>query len=357
MYNNIFRIKSCMEKAANGEELTIGFIGGSITQDCYASVHENCYAYRVFSWWKETFPKASFHYVNGGIGGTTSLYGVSRAITDLLMYQPDFVVVDFTVNDEATPFFQETFEGLIRRILTWPSKPGIFILNNAFYDTGINAQEYHNIIANHYGIPFFSVKDSICQQIKSGSLTIEDVSSDKLHPNDYGHNLIAEHITNILEDILIKETEYEEMATIPSPITDNAYQLSKRLTIRELSPDLQGFRADAREKTGLLDHFKNGWIGKTPGDKITFKIKASNISIQYRKTIHRPARKAKLYLDKNYDNPILLDSNFDEDWGDCLYIQNILHHGKDCEHIIEIEILPDNLEDITPFYLMSIIVS
>ena len=35
-----------------------------------------------------------------GIGGTTSHYGVSRVVTDMLMYQPDFVVVDFSVNDE-----------------------------------------------------------------------------------------------------------------------------------------------------------------------------------------------------------------------------------------------------------------
>lgn len=51
--------------------------------------------------------KWKFHYVNGGIGGTTSHYGVSRAVTDVLMYQPDFVVVDFSVNDEPDEFFQE----------------------------------------------------------------------------------------------------------------------------------------------------------------------------------------------------------------------------------------------------------
>ncbi|MDE5597723.1 MAG: SGNH/GDSL hydrolase family protein, partial [Lachnospiraceae bacterium] len=98
---DITRLQNCMKRAENGEELTIGFLGGSITQGSVATTPEKTYAYRVFTWWEKTFPNAKFNYVNGGIGGTTSHYGVSRAVTDLLMYQPDFVVMDFSVNDEA----------------------------------------------------------------------------------------------------------------------------------------------------------------------------------------------------------------------------------------------------------------
>lgn len=115
------RLKRCMQRARNGEELTIGFFGGSITQGCLASVHEKTYSYRVFEWWEKTFPKARFHYVNGGIGGTSSHFGVSRIVSDLLMYQPDIVVIDFSVNDGDEEIFQETFEGVIRKSLTWNS--------------------------------------------------------------------------------------------------------------------------------------------------------------------------------------------------------------------------------------------
>ena len=92
---NLARLKRCMQRAEKGGELTIGFLGGSITQGSLATEHESCYAYRVFRWWQENFPKSKFAYVNGGIGGTDSLFGVSRAVTDVLMYQPDVVVVDF----------------------------------------------------------------------------------------------------------------------------------------------------------------------------------------------------------------------------------------------------------------------
>ena len=96
---DLTRLKNCMRRAMKGEKLTIGFFGGSITQGCLAAEHERAYSYRVFQWWKDTFPQAEISYVNGGIGGTTSYFGVSRIWQDLLMYQPDVVVVDFSVND------------------------------------------------------------------------------------------------------------------------------------------------------------------------------------------------------------------------------------------------------------------
>ena len=123
--SDLTRLKACMRRAEAGEDVTLGFFGGSITQDSLATKHEYCYAYRVFQWWEKTFPKVKLHYVNGGIGGTTSDYGVSRVVTDMLMYQPDFVVVDFSVNDEPEKFFQETYEGLVRRMLTWSSVPAV----------------------------------------------------------------------------------------------------------------------------------------------------------------------------------------------------------------------------------------
>lgn len=354
---NLARLKSCMQRAEEGQELTIGFLGGSITQGSLATKPENTYAYRVFSWWKETFPKGKFHYVNGGIGGTSSHYGVSRAVTDVLMYQPDFVVVDFSVNDDADIFFQETYEGVIRKLLFWKSKPAVVLLNNVYYDSGENAQEYHNAVGDWYGLPHVSIKDTLYQRMKQGMYTREELTPDGLHPNDKGHGLVAQEIISFLESVRqeLDVTEIEEV--MPKSMTENAYEDAKRLTIREISPELDGFRADTREKNGHLDHFKNGWIGKKPGDKITFEIEASCIAVQYRKTIHKPAVRAKLILDKDTEHAVVLDGNFDEDWGDCLYLETVLHHGVRTKHTIEIEIPDTEQETATPFYLMALIIA
>ena len=354
---DLSRMRQCMERAVNGEELTIGFLGGSITQGSLATEPENTYAYRVFSWWKKTFPNAVFHYVNGGIGGTSSHYGVSRIVTDLLMYQPDFVVVDFSVNDDPNEFFQETYEGVIRKLISWDSKPAVLLLNNVFYDTGINAQEYHNAVGSHYGVPHVSIKDTLFCEMKNGRYKREELTPDGLHPNDLGHELVAAEIISFLEQVKEKSEAGKKLTEMPKPITLNAYENARRLTIREISPKLDGFRADTEEKTGHLDHFKNGWIGKKAGDSIVFSVDASCIAVQYRKTIQKPAMGAELILDGDRENSVLLDGNFEEDWGDCLYLESVLHHGKKKEHTVEIKILPNEVEDATPFYLMALIIA
>lgn len=354
---NYSRLQNCMERAANGEELNIAFFGGSITQGSLASSDKLTYAYHVYEWWQKNFPKAKFNYINGGIGGTTSHFGVSRVKDDLLMYNPDVVVIDFSVNDDNNnaELFQETYEGLIRNILNWPSKPAIIVLNNVYYDTGINMQSYHNAVADYYGIPHVSIKDTIYPKIKSGNIKRIDISPDGLHPNDKGHLLVANEIIKLLDKVKSMPNKDVMNSTLPKPLTTNTYEHTQRLNITNSQPILNGFRADTNEKMGHLDFFKNGWTASHVGDKITFTVDASNIAIQYKKTIHKPAPIAKVTIDGDTANSIILDGNFEETWGDCLYLQPILNHGINKQHTVEIEIIKADKNIQTPFYLLSVI--
>lgn len=110
-----------------------------------------------------------------------------------------------------------------------------------------------------------SVKDTIYQRMKAGEYTREELTQDGLHPNDKGHKLVAEEIEKFLESVKAELEVEEEEPVFPKEMTENAYENAKRLTIREISPKLCGFHADTEEKTGHLDHFKNGWIGKKQG--------------------------------------------------------------------------------------------
>ncbi len=357
-FEGVNRIKKLAERAKAGEELTIGFFGGSITQGSLASAPDKCYAYRVFDWFRKKWPDTVFHFVNGGIGGTSSHFGAARVQKDLLMYRPDFVVVDFSVNDEPDEFFQETYEGLIRRIWYSPSEPAVILLNNVFYDTGVTAEKFHTEIGDHYQIPHVSIKDTVYKEMKEGKFSREDISPDGLHPNDAGHEKVACVITEMIEEALksaSKECIGEEGNEKKSPVTANAYENAVRYTIENSQPLLKGFRADTDEKTGHLDFFKNGWYARKKGDSIRFEIEASCIAVQYRKTIKRPTPVARVILDGKIEKAVILDGNFDEDWGDCLYLQVLLHHGERKKHTIEVEITDDRGGEESPFYLLSVI--
>ena len=62
-------------------------------------------------------------------------------------------------------------------------------------------------------------------------------------------------------------------------------------------------------------------------------------------------------LDGDTAHPVRLDGNFEEDWGDCLYLQPALHHGAQKTHTMEITVLPTEDGNPTEFYLMALIVA
>ena len=364
------RLKNLMKRAANGESLVIGFLGGSITQGSLSSTPKNCYAYLVYEWWKKSFPNAAFSFVNGGIGGTTSHYGGARAWKDVLCYRPDIVTVDFSVNDDANEFFEETYEGMLRRLLTAPSDPAVVVLNNVFYDTGKNAQDYHNRIADHYGIPHVSIKDTVYPDVESGKIVRADITPDNLHPNDKGHRLVADEICKLLDSIKAemeeetiageniegKSTKTEASVLLPAPLTENAYEHSRLIQIQDNEAILDGFLVDPIEKKGMLDIFKNGWTAAHTNDKISFEIECSCLAVQYRKSVQQPVPKAKAVIDGDEAHAVILDGNFTEDWGDCLYLEPLLHHAEKKVHRIEITVT-DAKDIVRPFYLVALIVS
>ena len=364
------RLKNLMKRAVNGESLVIGFLGGSITQGSLSSTPKTCYAYLVYEWWKKSFPNAAFSFVNGGIGGTTSHYGGARAWKDVLCYRPDIVTVDFSVNDDANEFFEETYEGTLRRLLAAPSAPAVVVLNNVFYDTGKNAQDYHNRIADHYGIPHVSIKDTVYPDVESGKIVRADITPDNLHPNDKGHRLVADEICKLLDSIKAeveeetiageniegKSTKTEESILLPAPLTENAYEHSRLIQIQDNEAILDGFLVDPIEKKGLLDIFKNGWTAAHTNDKISFEIECSCLAVQYRKSVQQPVPKAKAVIDGDEAHAVILDGNFTEDWGDCLYLEPLLHHAEKKAHRIEITVT-DAKDIVRPFYLVSLIVS
>lgn len=353
---NLKRLKDCMRRAKAGEALKIGFVGGSITQGSLATAEDKCYAYHVYSWWKQTFPQAEFEYINAGIGGTTSQFGVARVQEDLLEKEPDFVIVEFSVNDKSTEHFLETYEGLVRKILKWKTNPAVLLVHSVYYDSGANAQLMHAKIGRYYDLPCVSMQSSVFAKVVDGRIPKDEITPDSLHPNDVGHRLEAENITSFLElvlgDLQTKETTY---VVKEAPLTENEYENSVRFRSENANPVLDGFCVDETPQEGITDRFKGGWTADAAGAGITFTVKGSCIGIQYRRTIDHPAQIAEVILDGKRAG--LLDANFDETWGDNLELDTIAEHIENTSHEVTIRLIEAPKEAVKPFYLVSVIAS
>ena len=88
---DISRIEKAMNKAKNGQAITIAFLGGSITQGCNATKFEDCYASRTYKWFKDKFKNVNVKYVNAGVGATGSIIGAHRVEKQVLSQNPDIV--------------------------------------------------------------------------------------------------------------------------------------------------------------------------------------------------------------------------------------------------------------------------
>lgn len=365
---NWYRIKECMRRARGGDRITIGFLGGSITQGAVASCHSNCYAHLVFEWWEKKFPKTAFTYANAGIGGTTSEFGVSRVDRDLMVYNPDMVFIEFSVNDENTPFFKETYEGLVRRVYKNPLKPAVALIHNIMYDKGTTAQEIHQSIGAHYGLPCVCMQTTIYEEVKAGRIRNRDITPDDLHPNTEGHALVASVIISFLEKVYAElDTDEVDPGEMPAPLTDNHYERSIRYQNGIYYPNSfegnkcviteKGFTPDDAPQKHLYEFFKNGWTAAETGDSICFEVEGTELAVQYRKSVNQPAPIATAIVDGDAEHAVKLDANFEETWGDSLHMQTLLVHGKPGIHTVEITLTETHEHDAVPFYLVSLVAS
>lgn len=350
MTENTSRLRAFTAALRAGRAQTIGFIGGSITQGSLSSAPAYSYAGRVFSHLKKRCPQAALSCVNAGIGATNSYFGAARAGADLLAARPNLVIIDFSVNDKDTPFFTQTFEGLVRKIFNAPSSPALLVLGNVFYDTGRSAEAAHRQVTDYYHLPYLSLKERVYRNILNGKYRLEDITPDGLHPNDFGHGLVAAEIINFFENEAFPASEPFKSV----PLTPNAYENAAYLNRHTLHPVSSSFTEDTRSKADVRDVFKDGWFSG-PGGHIAFETEAAHIGVLYRKSVCRPACRAELTIDDHA--PILLDGNFEKDWGDCPYLQPVMQAKTRKKRRIALRVLEDTAALQTPFYLAGLVVS
>jgi lysophospholipase L1-like esterase len=326
------RTRQILARARRGEPVTVGVIGGSITQGAGASKEEFRYGNRVAAWWRTTFPRSKIEFVNAGIGATGSNYGALRAQRDLLSKEPDFVIVEYGVNDGNARPFAETLEGLVRQVLHHRKRPAVVLL---FMMTraGANAQEWHGKVGRHYGLPMLSLRDALWPEIEAKRIRWEDVEADEVHPNDRGHGYAADYVTAFLAGLLEDLPEDAKLAPpgpVPTPLFSDLFE---RVALTEAA-DLKPVRS-----TGwTLDAAAGAWKSDAPGSVIEFDIDGQVILLmQYR--IRKAMGKARAQVDGG--EGAVLDGWMEPTWGGYRETVELARDLKPGRHRVRVEVLPE----------------
>ena len=194
---NTYRIRKAIEKARAGKEVTLAYIGGSITQGAGATpINTACYAYKSYQLFKSRFAmRDNVKFVKAGVGGTPSELGMLRFDRDVLRdgEKPDIVVVEFAVNDEGDETKGDCYESLVRKILKldWNPAAGLDQL-------GILHRREHRGLGS--GSPHLLVQLLQRLQIPAGEGTVDPEHLPVAQPEDAagflqagGHPLQREH--------------------------------------------------------------------------------------------------------------------------------------------------------------------
>ncbi len=333
---NLDRIFTVFDKAQKGGSVVIGALGGSITEGTAATTADKRYINLVYTWWKNTFPKANLTLVNAGIGATASDYGAMRANRDLLSKNPDFVVVDYAVNDALTePEYKLSFEGVVRQILKASQKPAVMLL---FMTTnvGVNTQDFKIPVGIQYGLPIVNYHDAVMPEVNAGRLLWSTIGADYIHPNDVGHALTADMICLALDKAYQKfNTQNVPVidATLPTPVFSNWYEFTSLYDGAGLVPFTNtGWTYDGSVIKSA------GYRSSTLGSVLSFQLKGKVIYFSCWRT-NGNAGKVSVTVDGV--NPVVVDSWFSQTTFSYRYMLKIATNLSSGNHIVRIELLTD----------------
>lgn len=339
---NNYRIKKVIDKARKGENVTIAYIGGSVTEGAGASTHDKSYTYQSYLYFKDRYGKNggdNIKYVNAGMGGTPSALGVIRYDRDVTSYgkiEPDIVLIEFSVNDYQEPTKGVAYESLIRNILKAPNQPAVILLF-AVFKTRWNLQDNYIPTGNHYNLPMISVKDALVPELEEGRITDEEFFFDEYHPTDFGHGFMTDCIKYYFNAVDTEAISERDIIISDIPKVGNAFEGVKMVDSKTADSNVAIITGSfTEEDCHLVSPFPNNWMHIKDKGNDSFKItlKCKNILLVTKSTSDSSYGIADILVDGGFIKSI--DSSVGGGWNNAITTV-ILDEDTSSEHTIEIK--------------------
>jgi hypothetical protein len=357
------RLKAAINKAIKGEEVTIAYIGGSITQGAGAKpIHTECYAYQSYLSFKDLFGTnggENIHFVKAGVGGTPSELGVIRYERDILRdgsVTPDIVVVEFAVNDEGDETKGNCFESLCLKILSADHQPAVILLFSVFMNDW-NLQDRLSPIGRHYNLPMVSVKDAVSEQFRLSKAEGNIISKrqffyDIYHPTNEGHRVMADCLAYLFTETHKSLMNEDEILLDQRPVIGNDFAgtllLDRKNYIDAGKIEVGGFsgidtdlqRVEMNADSHGTPEFPHNWMHSRASGEESFKltITSKNLILVYKDSGSSEFGKADIFVDGSL--AVTADPHVNN-WTHCNPV--ILYQNEaSSEHQIEIKMVPED---------------
>ncbi|MDO4570016.1 MAG: GDSL-type esterase/lipase family protein [Planctomycetia bacterium] len=284
-------VGNTFEKLKAGKDVTIAYLGGSITA-------MNGWRNKTTDWLRREFPNANVKEIHAAIGGTGSDLGAFRVGRDALDHNPDLLFVEFAVNDggAAPENIWKQMEGIVRQ--TWKRNPRtdivfVYTIHNSMCDT-VRKGEFPRsagameMLADFYQIPSVNFQTRVVKMIDEGTLVFKGdaptpetivFSGDDCHPKDAGHQLYfldIERAFNAMRDI--EPTDHAPK--LEKIFIEGNLENAKSVPItREMLHGNWKIVQEGEPFFGFSNRLGTVWIANEPGSAVEFKFRGSVVKM------------------------------------------------------------------------------
>ncbi|MDX9868811.1 MAG: SGNH/GDSL hydrolase family protein [Kiritimatiellia bacterium] len=301
-------IGNVMGKIRAGREVTVAYLGGSITS-------MQGWRNKTTDWLKATYPQATFREVHAAIGGTGSDLGVFRLGRDVLAHNPDLLFVEFATNDggQAPEQIWRSMEGIVRQ--TWKHDPLTDIVFTYTITTAMTedyrkgmcnrAASAMELLADHYGIPSINFGVRVAQLLKENKLVMSAkeietavpkespdrdrlireriaadprmlFANDGVHPRDEGHELYKAAIIAGLTRMRDLPAD-DHKARLANVFVRDHWESAKMIPITAamLSGNWRALPEDDPKQKNFGKRMGQIWTADQPGSALRFKFKGT----------------------------------------------------------------------------------
>lgn len=309
---NCYRLQEKIRAAQNGADITIAYIGGSITEGPDVKAAERYVTLSSREFEKAYCNGGKVTCINAGLSGTPSNLGVLRLQRDVLAHRPDIVFVEFAVNDAQDSLEKQCFESMIRTILMQDNAPAVILIFNRTQD-GYSCQSIMGLTGLTYGLPMISVRDAVTWQIEQGTLTWEDFSNDTVHPNAYGHRMTADFIAHLMR---IAEAGTWPTYSVPDTKPTKA-PFVNAVMVTPQDEDTAGLNftdfGDFTVYRGNRTGFTHQWRAGGPAG-LRFTVTANAVFLIYNR--NKTANMGAMDVYVNGEKTMTIDTSDPNGWGD-----------------------------------------
>lgn len=213
---NTSRLNKIVEKARNGEKITIAFLSSSAfieDEGNNSTVADTVEKLKDF-----LGKKSQIDVIELCVGGSTSRFGNIMIEKKILPNHPDIVIVDYAVFDKHEQEEREAFETIIRTCIEQENEPQVIVFLNSKSDSNAK-QDFMEQIARYYNLPIINAANALLPEISSGRMKKEEIFIDSINYTDKGRDTIATCILNYFKSALkINDSQY----ILPIPMYPNS---------------------------------------------------------------------------------------------------------------------------------------